>query len=349
MRYDPASPASHGRNVLTDPPIKLEDGGVLPISVNPGACRHKFMLKTEQSVLPPSDWQPNSSSCFKVASFCSDCRWHVDITVDFRAAGSTRPCPNNDFPLHHLRYDPTASDPRPKPANWTDPRQWVDRHRFVCSAPECSVVVLVTYRPPRLQPEHLSLLVDPAQIRERAQREIDMAPERFKNTGVPEPIVVLQNLKQYLTDALRAKEVKQFPAANKRFLTSLGKPCRPLLEYLGFRYDAQGHAVRICWLSSVMVSNTNECQEYGGTWTLPRVHGSGSAPTYQDDQSVLVDDVDKELMVLIQDRPWVERSTAKMHVAFHPLPAMKSFERCLGSLDCKIPHALCAFSSVTDR
>lgn len=71
-------------------------------------------------------------------------------------------------------------------------------------------------------------------------------------------------------------------------------------------------------------------------WNLPRVHVSADGPRYQDPLSVLVDDVDKELMVLIHARPQAEKNKANLNITFHPRPSKCIFERCLGSVDCMI-------------
>ena len=251
LRYDPRNAAVGARNVLIDPPAKLQHGGVLPVSVALGSCRHKYMIKPEQSKPPPYDSRPDSSTYYKIASYCSDCRCHLDLTVDFRTGSSDRPCPNEAFPLHHLRYDPAGSTPGLKSAKPQEGEDWVDQHQFVCSSPRCSAVVRISIRAPRLKADHVSLLTDPSKIKERVQREIDNSPERLKGFGIPEPIIVLQNLKQYLADALKARE-KGFSADNKRYLTSLGEPCRPLLEYLGFKYEADAGNVRMLPPSSTL-------------------------------------------------------------------------------------------------
>ena len=54
---------------------------------------------------------------------------------------------------------------------------------------------------------------------------------------------------------------------------------------------------------------------------------------YQDDSSTLVDDVDKEIMILIDALTLAEKGSGQRTVTFHPLPSMKDFERSLGSLN----------------
>lgn len=71
-----------------------------------------------------------------------------------------------------------------------------------------------------------------------------------------------------------------------------------------------------------------------GYWKAPAVKASEEGPTYQDASSVLVDDVVKELTVLLNKRPYPERSRAKISVTYFPQMSMKDLERCLGCVDC---------------
>ena len=197
------------------------------------------MTKPAQSQIPPFDTRPESSSYYKVSSFCADCRTHVDLEVDYRAGHETdRPCPNQDYPLHHFRYLPSTS----AVANASiatgrrRPEQENQRSRFRCSSPTCPALVTVTIKPPRLSGNNLALLTDQALITTRVQAVLDAAPERLRGYTVPDPVRVLGNLRQYLTDAMRDPEPKKVNVNNKRFLTSLGEPCRSVLEYLGFEY-----------------------------------------------------------------------------------------------------------------
>lgn len=58
------------------------------------------------------------------------------------------------------------------------------------------------------------------------------------------------------------------------------------------------------------------------------------SPTYplEEPLNILLDDVEKELMVLISQRPSSEHRIASVH--FSPLPSLKEIERSLGALDC---------------
>ena len=200
------------------------------------------MTKPAQSVLPPPSAQPDASSCYKVASFCTDCRCHLDLLVDFRRADLTeRSCPNPEYPLHHFRHVPDL----PGPLGPHSQAVQAVQHHFECSSPSCSAKLSIWVKPPRLSARHLSLLTDPAVIRSRVQPVLEAAPDRLRGYAVPEPIQVLSNVRQYLSDAMRDPHPKVVNANNKRFMTSLGEPCRDVLEYLGFK-SSEERTAEVC-------------------------------------------------------------------------------------------------------
>lgn len=162
---------------------------------------------------------------------------------------------------------------------------------------------------------------------------MEKAPERLKGFSIPDPINVLCTLRRYIYDALNGRDQRRFPAMNKTFLIMLGQPCQELLEYLGFRYEEEVSAAS-CTSDTTRLTFERE-QEGDGFWNLPLVHASEEAPVYQDDLSILVDDVDKELMVLIDKRPWAERARSRTSVVFQPTASIKEFQRCLGYLNCE--------------
>ncbi|KAI9885242.1 MAG: hypothetical protein M1823_002981 [Watsoniomyces obsoletus] len=266
-------------------------------------CRHKLMLKPDQSALPVIDSRPDTATYYKIASYCMECRSHVTVEVDYRISQPEDPCPARDRPLHHLQLDQTFS-------TWPTAEQ-EDQQQYVCPAPACGIVVRTTVRPPRLSSQYLSLLIDPAQIESRVSVELNREPERLKGLAVPEPIVVLKTLRTYLADALKGGK-RRFASSNKIFLTTLGPASNELLQYLGFQFEDDA---------------TDEF------WALPSITRETEHPQLRDAISLLVDDVDHELQTLINGRPWAEKAKAKLNVAFRPNPALKDFERALGSLD----------------
>ncbi|KAI9816932.1 MAG: ubiquitin-specific protease ubp2 [Phylliscum demangeonii] len=335
LQYDPCH-VQLGSNILTDPPRKLEDGGVLPVIVNARSCRHRYMLKPEQSFVPAIDSRPDPMSWYQAASVCTECREHMTLTVEFGGEDGDGPCPNQAFPLHHLRYDPAASRPCTTDREPKNAHLWVDERRFVCSSPRCSAVITILIRPPRLSSEHISLLTDPSRIQERAQREIDRAPARFQGYTIPEPVAVLQNLKQYLHDALRDGEHKKIRADNKRFMNTIGEDCSALLEYLGFRYHVEPGPSEVCTSErpTRRAPSADRTKLADAYWFLPTTQPCKERPRFQDRTSILLDDVDKELLILIHARPRTEKTTARTNAAFHPINCVRELERCLGCVDC---------------
>lgn len=271
LRYDPLHPAKSGRHVVIDPAPIVEDGQLPPPDVVQGACRHKFMTKPAQSVPPPTDARPDTSTSYVVASFCVDCRIHVRLDVDYAdhyqtTRSTERPCPNQDFPLHHFQLIPSKSSPRPTqlpgaPGGET----WTEHHSFECSSPTCSAAATVTIKSPRLTSRDLSLLVDEEAIALRVQPVLDAFPDRLAGYTVPKPIRILGTLKAYLADSMRDVERKKVNSTNKRFLTTLGEGCLDLLHRLGFEYVEA--AAEVCVGASPFLLHSQDPQLTGLTGT----------------------------------------------------------------------------------
>lgn len=240
LRYDPLHPAASSGNVLTQPPPIVHDDRIPPSSTSPNGCRHKFVTKQAQTLVPALDARPDPFSHYVVASTCIDCRCHLTLDVEFQPVRSTeRPCPNLEFHLHHFRYTPSKPTAGTSATETQDGETWSQRHRFECTSPTCSAVATITLRSPRLTSRYLSVLLDRDKIKARVQPVLDEAPDRFRDCIVPEPITVLSNVKQYLSDAMQYVERKKVNATNKRFLASLGEGSRELLEFLGFEWSEE--------------------------------------------------------------------------------------------------------------
>ncbi|KAI9797872.1 MAG: ubiquitin-specific protease ubp2 [Piccolia ochrophora] len=317
LRHDPAKLGGDDVDIFSAPLptfFASEPTGPDPAT---RACRHTYVLKPLQCELPHVDSRPDESTRYEVAAFCSTCRCHINLVVTYRSFKSCkRPCPSHEYPLHHLVYAAGRSTPRQRSTENGAAEDWTDRHCFECTSPTCSAKVTVAVKPPRLGREYTSLLTDQSQIRQRAEREINRHPELSRPIAIPEPLTVLKHLKVYITDALNTGLDKKFPANNKFFLTSLGESCRGLLQHLGFRY--------------VELEEQGEIRPY---WNLPKVIQHSEDPVYREASSTLLDDVEKELMVLIEQRPFEEKQRVKVTLDFLSTPALKELERCLGSLD----------------
>ncbi|KZF24550.1 cysteine proteinase [Xylona heveae TC161] len=308
LNFDPRRPLRSGRNVLIDSPPQFQEGQPLPDEIPKESCRHSFVTKYEQSVLPPVGASVEPFNFYKLGAFCQYCRCHVDLVIDLRGHGAGSPCPTRSAPLHHLQYKPELSTAaKQEPLGHGD--EYVDfvEHAFECSIPTCAAGVRICMKRPRLSPDFVRMLTDPNVIRERAESAINSDPERMHGQTVPTPIEVMTNLRQYINDSTTRPENTKIPSLNKRFMTSIGESCQDLLEYLGF----------------------SRAEDYTG-WILPRPDRSSETP-YKDPLRLLLDDVEKELLVLISLRPAEEKRGR--HVPFLPPPSLRDIEGLLGSLD----------------
>jgi ubiquitin carboxyl-terminal hydrolase 25/28 len=197
-------------------------------------CQHRIMLKFSQSKLRESTGPPNGETYYKVPSYCLDCRWHTDLVVDFRGGdpSCTRPCPNEDFPLHHFRYCPSTANQN----TFDREGQNQQTHIFECSSPFCPATASFQVRPPRITPNFLSLLTDRQVIKARFEKAVSQDPNRYEGFKQIFPSTVLSNLRTYIFDALSTTPEKRrrFNVFNKNFATTLGEDCTPILISLGF-------------------------------------------------------------------------------------------------------------------
>ena len=245
-QYDPAIQYQPGQNVLTDMAPRYEDGQPRRVLPRP-TCQHRTMLKFSQSKLRETTGPPNGETYYRVASYCLDCRWHTDLVVDFRngSPGCTRPCPNEDFPLHHFRYCPSSANP-----NTLDRDGQIQQtHMFECSSPFCSATVSFLFRPPRITPSFLSLLTDRQVIRARVEKAVGQDPKRYEGFKQIFPSTVLSNLRTYISDALSTvpEKRRRFNIYNKNFATTLGEDCTPILISLGFSRITEHDEVCRCF------------------------------------------------------------------------------------------------------
>ena len=72
-------------------------------------------------------------------------------------------------------------------------------------------------------------------IKARAEKVMAEDPKRFEGHAIPPPIVVLNNLRTYISNAVQTPgKSRKILGHNKQFLLSLGESCTDLLEYVGF-------------------------------------------------------------------------------------------------------------------
>ena len=207
-------------------------------------CRHTFMKKVDQTKAPVSiDEQPDGSTKYVVATYCSTCRCHIDIIVDYRTRDSEQiSCRLSDSqnPLHHLRVvdslDGKEYEQRRGGHNKYD--TFMEQHRFECSGASCPIVLDIKISTPRLSRKMLSLITDPKKVFTRGKRVIQEEPLRFDGLQPIAPLQAIMNLRTYLHDARAAKdpqELKKIAKRNKKFSLGFADECDSLFEYLDFK------------------------------------------------------------------------------------------------------------------
>ncbi|KAL8735558.1 MAG: hypothetical protein Q9166_000726 [cf. Caloplaca sp. 2 TL-2023] len=162
-------------------------------------------------------------------------------------------------------------------------------------------------RSPRLRPDWIELLTDMNLIKSRAHKAMSGDPTRFEGHGVPLPSEVLLNLRTYILKALRDDNRRAIQAHDKRWLLCLGDPCAELLEYIGFVRE-----------------NDN--------WLVPRPDISETAPV-SNPVNILLEDVEKELLALLLQRPDDEKRASK--VQYGLTSASRDFKKLLSTVDYK--------------
>lgn len=197
-------------------------------------------MKDAQSSLPRKGQNADSSTVYIVAAYCTECRSHLELCLDFRGEEDRlAPCPKKNWPLHHFIYKPEISQNRQMAHSATNPAKentWVDIQQFQCSSPTCSAKLSIRFKPPRLTADWVSLLTDSRLINQRATRAMTADQELFEGHAAPQPMDVLYVLCQYINNALKG-EGRKITASNKKWRLCLGEPCSDLLQYLGFESD----------------------------------------------------------------------------------------------------------------
>ncbi|KAL8853990.1 MAG: hypothetical protein Q9221_001113 [Calogaya cf. arnoldii] len=133
-------------------------------------------------------------------------------------------------------------------------------------------------------------------------------PARFEGHAVPLPSEVLTNLRTYILNALRVDKRRTIVAHNKKWLLCLGDPCTELLEYIGF------------------VREDDE-------WVVPRADTSEAAPG-SNPTNELLEDVEKELLALLLQRPDDEKRASKVQYPLTSAP--QRLAKALGTENCEI-------------
>ncbi|KAF2500070.1 cysteine proteinase [Lophium mytilinum] len=312
LSYDPRYEERAGRNLLTDPPPHHDPSQPPQRAVPQRNCRHVFMIKHDQSVLPVPGQDPDEKTVYNVASFCQRCLYHVDVTVDFRDHGVRKnPCPTTDCPLHHFIYRPDGAFDREILSMFNGPRLF----RFQCSSYACPVELRIRMHPPRLTDDYIHLMTDKIELRRRLESAKQIDPDR-QDHKMARPVDGLDFLTSYLNDALKPTKGKgRIPLLNRKFLVTFGRNCDDMLRDLGF--------------TSVMEDNGGTTEEF--CWHLPKPPPS-SDPLAENSLRNKIDDAVHELSVHISNRPQSEKQGVRNSV-YAPKPSVTEIERALGCLD----------------
>jgi len=160
----------------------------------------------------------------------------------------------------------------------------VETYWYRCT--NCSTLVHVAFRPPRLSDGDISLLTDPKRLEERFRYAKDY--DETRPGLVPQrAFSVLEALAQYIKDATSgdpSKKTRPIPKFNKRFMLSFGDDCDDLLTRLGF---------------TAVLSDDNQ-----EVWYLPRPPDADPFDATSDKAYLL--DVREELLSFIRRDPEIE-------------------------------------------
>ncbi|KAI9743337.1 MAG: ubiquitin-specific protease ubp2 [Claussenomyces sp. TS43310] len=311
LDYDPRRVRKLGTNLLIDPPPQYKPPKLAPLRFLPEDCQHRLFRKDDQSRVPSVNEKPSNDSYYIAASYCSKCYHHFDVIVDYRQRPDRqRPCDlNHEYPLHHLQHCQSSRRSENEIRDASDKYDpWIEEHNWLCSAPDCPVVVVVRISSPRIKRRHLKLLTDPELIFRRGTKTIQADPARYEGTGPLTSIDVLSVLRQYLADALKG-QAKRVAVRNKKFLLAFSDDCDEIFEFLEFK---------------PMFEDQNDVTDK--FWTLPTMEPFTSDIKPKTTRQ-LVDDVVLELTQRIHDDP------LRSKVTYVPLPALKDLEKVLGMTD----------------
>lgn len=227
LRLDPQSVHANRNILIDDPPQydgKARSGPALVL--DRGSCKHEYYSHLERCNLPHLDESAQQDTCWKVAASCKKCRLYLTLSIDYPESGCKQPCPNQDYPLHHLRHIET------NPSG-------VGYH-FGCSNFGCQALVHVVYEAPVLSKEDVLLLSDGQALSRRYEAVLDNTPDR-EGVRLANSLDVYTRLKRYVSDSLLESNARRsFPARNKRFMEAFGTECDSLLLRLGFERAEDG-------------------------------------------------------------------------------------------------------------
>lgn len=326
LLYDPRKPPPSGFNILTDIPVHDEEQGSQlppPPLVGKGSCSHEWSLKPNQCSAPEDGDKSDPRRAYLLAAYCAVCRSHLDLMLEVRKGG----CPAEGWAFHHFLHRPELSEGWKAEATFPNNNvfEWTDSQTFQCSSPACKSRLDIRFKPPRLLQEWVDLLNDKTIIKTRAEGVIAADPTRFEGFAIPPRVDVLLHSKHYLTNPLyNPEKSKKIQGHNKRFLLSMGESCADILNYFGFRREVN---VTFFANASGLISKLQ-----GEDWVPPEVAPAATRP-FTDQRNICIDDVEKELFVLISKASDEGKQKAKSE--WLPEPALPALEKIFGCTDCE--------------
>ncbi|EOA89752.1 ubiquitin-specific protease ubp2 [Exserohilum turcicum] len=312
--YDPRHEERAGRNLLTSPPPQYDAKAPAVAAVPFRNCRHNLFTKDRQSIPVEAGREPDSQSIYKVASYCTKCRWHFDVVVDHRnAAVQAKWCAkgNTEYALHHFLYQ---GEDGSNGVNGLEAQLRSRTYVFRCSAPECSIQVRISMKPPFFSDQDIETLTNQAKLRKRWEVAKQIAGDRA-DAVMARRVDAPDYLNTYLQDSLNPTKGKaRIPLLNKKFLRTFGRDCDSILKRLGFE-------------------NRQE-EEDDGTlveaWYLPRPESTAHPLDYT--LRTKIEDARYELNTIITSIPEADRTGCR-HQPMHPFPSRDEMERVLACAD----------------
>lgn len=162
------------------------------------------------------------------------------MTVDYTARGGVVPCPNVAHPLHHLVHSPRGEEAARKEQNSSDPGRKGEVYAFECTSRNCPAIVWVCLESPRLLPDMVRTLTDPAMLKARTDAAFKVGQGRLEGFKHPSALEVISDLRKYIQNTRTSKDSKTIRLDNKRFVVRFGpdgEDCKELLEFIGFTLE----------------------------------------------------------------------------------------------------------------
>ncbi|OQE96419.1 hypothetical protein PENNAL_c0001G03802 [Penicillium nalgiovense] len=310
--YDAAHEPDTGRNLLSEtPPIYPEGYNGPPGFISPEACRHNYVLKEDQTFTSEPEHRRRPGTSSKVSAICAKCRCHLQVVVNYTSHINTFGQKQGKH-LHHLVYQSGRQKSGLALPEETPKGQVAETYHYQCSYISCSAMISLRILSPILSPEFIRLLTDKDLLRKRAEEATATYAESMEGMGDPQPINVLDNLRLYITNALRnPQRSKPISSVNKRFMHSFGvegAACKELLEFLEFMYNKVRNNYIVFQLSTGLTWSrvADESIQDTGAWHPPKPSSNAEKP-YQDTMRLFLDDLLHELLVLIHLRSVSER------------------------------------------